>query len=189
MIKIIPATDFKTLPWKNGKGETIELAINEGATLDNFDWRLSIASVTENGIFSDFGGYQRNLILIKGAGIELHHDDKYSDKLDHLLDFATFDGGNKTNGQLPNGPIKDFNIITKATRYQPIVDTYVDETSITVNHSGLCFIYSLSADVTVKDRLNDSSIQLPKGDLLFVDQQADFSINGQEMIIVRLTAI
>ena len=30
MIEILAPKQFKTIPWKNGQGETIELAINEG---------------------------------------------------------------------------------------------------------------------------------------------------------------
>jgi len=61
LITIISPQQFKKTPWKNGKGETTELAISEGGTLENFDWRLSIASVTEDGAFSYFTGYCRNL--------------------------------------------------------------------------------------------------------------------------------
>jgi environmental stress-induced protein Ves len=74
-VQIINPNEFKRLPWKNGKGETIELAINEGGSLADFDWRISMASVTEDGPFSDFSGYQRHLLLLKGIGIELTHLD------------------------------------------------------------------------------------------------------------------
>ena len=102
-------SDFVTVPWKNGKGETIELAINPGGTLAQFDWRLSIATVVEDGEFSDFSGVERNLILIEGNALHLHHqlagvETKYN--LDKKLSFATFDGASKTLGHLPAGPIK-----------------------------------------------------------------------------------
>jgi environmental stress-induced protein Ves len=74
-VQIIHPHDFKRLPWKNGKGETIELAINEDGSLADFDWRISMASVTEDGPFSDFSGYQRHLLLLEGTGIELTHLD------------------------------------------------------------------------------------------------------------------
>ena len=52
MINIIAPKQFKTVAWKNGLGETTELAINRGGTLNSFDWRLSMASVVEDGVFS-----------------------------------------------------------------------------------------------------------------------------------------
>jgi len=54
MLTIISPQQFKQIPWKNGKGTTTELAISDGGTLDHFAWRLSIASVVEDGEFSDF---------------------------------------------------------------------------------------------------------------------------------------
>ena len=93
MISVLSPELFITIPWKNGQGETIELAMNYGGHLDDFVWRLSMASVVEDGVFSDFSGYQRNLILIEGNGINLQHDDSKIDKLnhnDHL--FLTYGG-------------------------------------------------------------------------------------------------
>ena len=110
MITVISPDSFKKIPWKNGLGFTTELAINDGANLDDFDWRLSIASVTSNGEFSNFSGYDRNLVLIEGNSLSLQHDQKHTDKLTQLLDIAKFDGGCKTFGTLHNGAINDFNI-------------------------------------------------------------------------------
>jgi environmental stress-induced protein Ves len=115
MIEIIEPAQFKTVPWKNGKGETIEMAINPGATSDDFDWRLSMASVVDDGVFSNFSGYTRNLILIEGDGIDLQHNDSKIDKLSHLLDYATFDGGSKTMANLHGSAITDFNVITRTS--------------------------------------------------------------------------
>ena len=122
MIEIIQPKQFKTVPWKNGKGETIEMAINSAGTLEDFDWRLSMASVVEDGIFSNFEGYTRNLILIAGDGINLQHNDNKIDRLSQLLDLATFDGGNKTVGNLHNAEITDFNIITRTSHFITQVD-------------------------------------------------------------------
>jgi len=107
MIKFISPQSFKQIPWKNGKGITTELAISDGGTLDSFDWRISIASVVEDGPFSNFSGYLRNLILIQGKGIRLNHDNHTTDVLGSILDLATFDGSSQTIGTLINGPIKD----------------------------------------------------------------------------------
>lgn len=51
---IITPSEFITMPWKNGLGETIELMVqgaNEQDINQGFLWRLSIASVTEDGAF------------------------------------------------------------------------------------------------------------------------------------------
>jgi len=139
LIKIIPPEQFRKIPWKNGKGETTELAISNGGTLENFDWRLSMARVVEDGEFSDFTGYLRNLVLISGNGIELRYDNSNNDRLEKLLAFATFDGGCKTIGILKSGSITDFNLICKAEKYKVILNTYIDRQNIKLQPCTLCF--------------------------------------------------
>ena len=110
-IKIITPNEFILVPWKNGLGHTTELAISNGGSLDDFAWRLSIASVVNDGDFSNFAGYQRNLVLIAGNGLILDHRNGDIDKLTQLLDIARFDGASKTHGTLVNGGIKYFNVM------------------------------------------------------------------------------
>ncbi|WP_426033793.1 HutD/Ves family protein [Cypionkella sp. TWP1-2-1b2] len=68
MIRHLTPADYKTMPWANGKGVTVEmLRVEEGGLL----WRLSRASVVENGDFSLFPGIERNLTVITGPGFDL----------------------------------------------------------------------------------------------------------------------
>ena len=186
MFTIISQNYFKTVPWKNGKGETTELAINEGANLASFDWRISIASVVENGLFSDFSGYQRNLVLIEGNGIELCHDQKQTDKLNSLLEFSTFNGASATEGYLPNGAIKDFNIITDENKFEVTVRTSVDKTKLAIPQEGLTFVYSLSGDVEIKQDSQEDIKVLPQGDLLQILNRKNVSVLGTMIIMVNL---
>jgi uncharacterized protein len=195
MIEIIPPSQFKTVPWKNGKGETVEMAINPDGTLAHFDWRLSMASVIEDGVFSNFSGYSRNLILIAGNSINLQHNDCKIDRLTQLLDVATFDGGDKTVGNLPAGEITDFNVITRSSRYKAQVNCQRNTTTINLAKSELCFIYSLfnSAELTINNAKKDTNTVtiLPAGHLTKVTELADNSatLSGDHLIIVRLTAV
>lgn len=185
MIEIISPTQFKTVPWKNGKGETIEMAINSSGTLDDFDWRLSMASVVEDGIFSNFSGYTRNLILIAGDGINLQHNDSKIDKLTHLLDYATFDGGNKTVGNLPSGEITDFNVITRSKSISASVACLKNQQNYNVENAELCFIYSLQETFQLND--GNSTSTIPAQHLVKISENnAKMSINGEQIIVVYL---
>lgn len=195
MIKIITPAQFKRIPWKNGLGETLELAINAGATLDNFDWRISMASVTQDGVFSDFSGYQRNLILTEGIGITLQHEQNgqtWFDHLDQSLSVATFDGGCTTTGILTSGPITDFNVITHATKYQVSVATSTEQDRVKLDPCHLCFIYTLLDDAVLSeagDEAGDSVKQLlPGGHLLQLEglSHERLSVSGKGLIVVRL---
>ncbi len=57
------------MPWKNGGGSTTELAIfPSDATLENFVWRLSTATVKTDGPFSHFAQIDRTLAIFIGCG-------------------------------------------------------------------------------------------------------------------------
>lgn len=189
MIEIIQPTQFKTVPWKNGKGETVEMAINPGGTLENFDWRLSMASVVEDGVFSNFTGYTRNLILIEGDGINLQHNDNKIDRLKNLLDVATFDGGNKTVGNLHTNEITDFNVIARTSAFHSKVSCHKNTTNHTLEKSDLCFIYSLFNDATFTTKSTQEVTVVPSQHLVKItDLAADnIAITGEHLIIVYLS--
>jgi len=187
MIKIISPQEFKTVPWKNGMGETIELAINEGGTLEKFDWRISMASVVEDGPFSAFSGFERTLILVKGNGISLQHDGKPTDKLSNLLDVTTFDGRLKTSGILYSGPINDFNIIADKQKYKVTVQTYVENVDVDLRPAYLSFVYCLSGDASISSPDGTDKISLTHGSLLKITQPSEnLTISGRRMIIASL---
>lgn len=163
-INIISPESFRTIPWKNGKGVTTELAININGTLTNFDWRLSIAEVAEDGLFSDFSGYLRNLILIEGNGINLHHSsdslELRTDRLLNLLDYATFDGGFQTFGELRDGAIQDFNLMTREGKYKCSVETWTSKLTKYLPVSDLNFIFSLSGETQLSTQCQRSQIAI-----------------------------
>ncbi len=193
MITVISPDYFKTIPWKNGLGSTTELAISSGGKLDDFAWRLSIATVDNDGVFSDFSGYQRDLVLIAGKGITLEHDGKSTDNLTKLLDVAHFDGGSKTVGTLSHGSIKDFNIMTKQGHYSAKVNTYTNKQVVTMPaKSELVFVYSLSSYCQVSQASLTTSV--PTGSLARLDNDEhlskhDISISGENMIVIELTKV
>ncbi|MDA3624028.1 HutD family protein [Saccharopolyspora sp. WRP15-2] len=68
-------------PWRNGRGITRELwAEPPGA---DFEWRLSLADLGEDGPFSRFDAVERVFTPVVGGGFELvvdgrpHHADRY----------------------------------------------------------------------------------------------------------------
>ena len=198
MLTIFSPENYKTIPWKNGLGHTTELAISDGGTLDNFDWRLSIASVVNDGDFSNFAGYQRNLVLIKGNGLTLDHRNGDVDKLTQLLDIACFDGASKTHGALTNGAIKDFNIMTNQLSFSPKVNGYIEQQTVTVRLSAasIFFAYSLTEKMLVTTP-QDNSCSVPVGHLIKLsamnenqqDDQLTVKVTGKNMIIVQLEVI
>lgn len=197
MFQIIHSSQFITTPWKNGLGETTELAISDGDTLSNFDWRLSMATVSQNGVFSNFSGYFRNLILIKGNGIDLTHSSQIgeiktrTDCLSQTLSVSSFDGGDTTYGKLHDGIIVDFNVITKLEKIEADVSTFLANQTIkkTIASNTLCFVYALTASLKVANQ--NEHIKLPQGDLLKIesDEGKELTVSGANFIYITLKRI
>ncbi len=188
LIKIIQHQAFKKIPWKNGKGVTLELAINHKAMLSNFDWRLSIATVDNNGTFSDFEGYTRNLVLIDGKGVCLSHNKNKIDRLENILAFSTFDGGNKTTATLISGPITDFNLITRTKNFASSVETFSGSHTVTLKNSQLCFIYGLYEKLEIDSKQAKIAEILLAGDLMQISRNKlpDLEVTGYNFIVVYI---
>jgi len=195
LLEIISPEQFTTSLWKNGKGKTTELAISENGTIDSFDWRLSIATVSDDGVFSNFSGLARNLILIDGNGIELTHTDSVlnkntEDRLQQLLSFATFDGGSSTYGKLISGTITDFNLMHNPEKLSAnVVTSYLTKT-MALKACDICFIYPLinNAELTTTGK---DTILIPAGLLLKLTdiQPASYEVSGEQLIVIHLTDI
>ena len=112
-VGIIRWDDHRLVPWRNGLGTTREIAMDtdptdpEGRML----WRISIASVDQDGPFSDFIGYQRIIMLLSGEGMRLDFGRFGSTVLDRPFVPACFDGGWTTTATLLGGPVRDLNVM------------------------------------------------------------------------------
>lgn len=68
-LRHLTPSDYLRQPWANGRGETLEIARANGA--QGLLWRLSIATVAEDGPFSRLPGIDRSLTVIDGPGFDL----------------------------------------------------------------------------------------------------------------------
>ncbi|MFE2726397.1 HutD family protein [Kitasatospora sp. NPDC059327] len=115
-IQVLRAGERPATAWLNGGGVTREVAGSPaGAGLDSFDWRVSLADVAAAGPFSAFPGIDRVITLVDGPGMALTVDGE-----EHLVDtpfrpFA-FAGEAATTCRLLDGPVVDFNVMTRRGR-------------------------------------------------------------------------
>jgi environmental stress-induced protein Ves len=112
--------DYRVMPWKNGLGSTVELAVHPAdASLENFDWRISMADVTTDGDFSLFPGYDRTLMLAMGRGLELDFAAASApQRLRHPGEAAQFSGDWPAYCHLLDGPVRDFNVMSARGRVE-----------------------------------------------------------------------
>ena len=117
-MKIIRGTDCRTTAWKNGGGATTEIAVAPpGASLDDFDWRISTARVGSDGPFSEFAGIDRTLAVVEGDGLALSVGDTAPVVLDGISEPMRFPGDTPTLARLLAGEIVDLNVMTRRGRF------------------------------------------------------------------------
>jgi environmental stress-induced protein Ves len=117
-MRILRSVDYKRMPWKNGKGETVEIAVfPPGASVDSFDWRISMATVAENGAFSIFDGVDRTLSVLVGESIELTVEGHAPVFLNQSSAPFAFPGDVNTTAILMKGTISDLNVMTRRGRF------------------------------------------------------------------------
>jgi environmental stress-induced protein Ves len=109
-MKIIRRSEFLTTPWKNGAGITHE-ALRMPPGGEPFLWRVSVAELGSSGPFSDFSGYRRAMVLLRGGGLRLHFADGSAPVLGEVGDFVEFDGALQTRCELLAGACTDLNLI------------------------------------------------------------------------------
>lgn len=118
-MRIIRASECRTTPWKNGGGSTTEIAVAPaGASLDDFDWRISTARVASDGPFSEFPGIDRTLAVVRGEGLVLTIGQHAPLTLACGSEPISFPGDVPTSARLTAGEIGDLNVMTRRGRFR-----------------------------------------------------------------------
>lgn len=110
------AKDYRTMPWKNGGGSTTELAIfPEQASIDSFVWRLSTATVAQDGPFSHFSQIDRSLAILSGQAMILKSSKEAASgqRLTQESVPYRFRGEDPIYAELEAGTIVDLNLMTR----------------------------------------------------------------------------
>ena len=114
MARMLRSVDYVVRPWKNGGGTTRDIAVSPaGASLDTFDWRLSLAQVDRDGPFSRFDDVDRTIVLLEGA-MTLHESDRRIDLVPN--EPLAFAGERAIEATVAGGYTLDFNVMTRRGR-------------------------------------------------------------------------
>ncbi|MDX8540144.1 HutD family protein [Mesorhizobium abyssinicae] len=122
-MRILRAAGYRVMPWKNGGGTTTEITVSpDGAGLDDFDWRVSMARVETGGPFSSFAGIDRTLCVLEGQGIVLDIAGEPPAELIGPSAPFSFAADVPTAAALISGPITDLNVMTRRGRMTHTVE-------------------------------------------------------------------
>lgn len=114
MTHIIQYASLHPTPWKNGGGSTTELCVMPpGAGFDQFEWRLSLATIAHSGPFSVFPGIDRTLTLVEGGGVVLDVGNERRVALSEREPVIAFPGETAVFATVEGAPTTDFNVMTR----------------------------------------------------------------------------
>jgi uncharacterized protein len=149
MLRIIRSADYPTRPWKNGGGTTRDIAVSPpGASLDDFDWRLSLARVDRDGPFSRFDNVDRTLVLLSGA-MTLHEQGRRIDLVRH--EPVLFEGERALDAAVAGGATLDFNVMTRRGRARHVVrrQSFSKQVSIEASAGKTIVVFVLENGLTL----------------------------------------
>lgn len=117
MTVLIPYASLAPSPWKNGGGSTTEIAVfPPGAAFDEFDWRISLATIAHDGPFSSYRGVDRTLALVDGPGVNLDIDGDARFVLSEKTPIVEFAGEALVTATMLGAQTTDFNVMTRRAR-------------------------------------------------------------------------
>jgi len=183
-VTLLAAAAYRAMPWRNGLGTTVEIAIEPGLD-DRFRWRLSIADVAQSGPFSSFDGYDRVIAVIAGAGMRLAVAGRRPVLIDRDSAPHAFPGDAQTDCALIDGPIRDFNLIFDRATVAGSVAVLKAPQSIALA-GGIALLHAWVGSLQV-DAGTKGSWCVPEGDTLRLDGvKGTIGIAGGQALLARI---
>jgi uncharacterized protein len=149
-MKILRAQDYRRMPWKNGKGETVEITVfPAAASVADFGWRVSMAPVVADGAFSTFEEIDRTLSILTGEGMALSVEGMARVVLGTASAPFSFPGDAATDAVLTEGPITDLNVMTRRGRFSHRVRREATGGEITLSRDAAVTMIVVTGEASV----------------------------------------
>ncbi|MBL0373710.1 HutD family protein [Rhizobium sp. KVB221] len=173
------------MPWKNGTGSTDEICLlPTSASREQFDLRVSRATISVPGVFSSFLGVERTITLIEGAGLALEF-------ADHTVVLGlgqphTFDSGLTPVGAPTAGAVRVVNVMAARDVWQLApANVLTEEMVLRPEPGGLNVVFALRGVSSLSD--SEQTISLGQGDSALVNAAAHLTLaEGAAVLTVPL---
>ena len=187
-LQVVPADALRTQAWANGAGTTTVIASGPDDT--NWQWRLSIAEITQDCVFSPYTHTRRQLVALD-APLQLRFDDGRDVSL-LRLSATHFDGADTPHASLPDGPTRAFNLMLRGTAEGELIARPLNGSMwLPLRERWRWFVHLLGGHAEVQ--AGDERIDMDAGSNLWIDAQAGERLRiegGGELVLVQLaTAI
>ena len=179
-ITALDPAGFRHMPWKNGGGVTIDIAV---AMLPGFApggwegivWRFSRTAIVTPGAFSDLSGFDRQLTLIAGEGLVL---ETAVGEIDVRQPFrpVRFAGETGIVSRLEAGPVEVINLLGDRSRVSIDLGCLSDGATNTCP-AGICLIYAASNSCTLS--LDGKPCEIAAGHAVRIDAEEGFTVTSR----------
>ena len=190
MDEIIRASAGRRTRWKNGGGETMEIAIAPaGASLDDFDWRISMATVASDGPFSVFAGVDRTICILDGAGVRLVIDAEPARELNTTSAPLPFSGDAAAHSTLIDGVVTDFNVMTRRGRFRHVVERiFLDASDVREVPAAVRGVFCQSGVVSMETPQGRERLE-PRDTMLRQSDDGPWCLHAEDAATVCLVTI
>lgn len=189
MNRLIQYASLRPTPWKNGGGVTTELAMSPpGAGLGDFDWRVSLASIAEDGPFSQFPGVDRTLVMVAGDGVLLEVGDErvVLSPSEPLVEFA---GEDPVHATVSGQSTLDFNVLTRRGSYRHRIERFEVCGSVPLpRRSGTTLVF-LADGESLSLSSACERLALVRYDLLVLEGKQDWTLESAQATVFVVALI
>jgi environmental stress-induced protein Ves len=184
MTTLIQYASLNPTPWKNGGGCTTEiLASPPGATLDDFDFRISLATIAHSGPLSIFPGVDRTLSLVDGGNVVLDVGNERRVALSEREPVVAFPGEIAVSATVDGSPTTDFNVMTRRARCSHQVERRtVQDYSTLARRSALTVLF-LAEGETLTVHSARERMSMVRYDAVVLDREEIWTLEAPRAIV------
>jgi len=172
-VRLLQPADYRRMKWKNGKGETLEIAVDDH---DPFRWRVSKAAMPESAHFSLYTGYDRQIMFLGEGRVHLHGGD--IDREVQPEEVVSFSGDVELAADIESEN-EDFNVFTLrgATRSTLHVAEYRGIEEVQLPFQGNeHFLHAFAGEIEYLEPNTDTRGIIPAGSTLWVTRPKEVNL-------------
>jgi environmental stress-induced protein Ves len=176
-ITTLDPTSFGHMPWKNGGGVTIDIAVSmlpgfAAGSWEGIVWRFSRTAIVTPGAFSDLSGYDRQLALVSGEGLVLGTPVGEID-VRRAFKPVRFAGETSIVSRLEAGPVEVVNLIGDRSRVS-IALSCLSGDAMSACPAGIHIIYAATSSCELS--INGNAREIAAGHAVRVDAGESFAV-------------
>lgn len=183
-LRLVEPASLRAQAWANGAGTTTVLA--SGPDESHWQWRLSIADITQDCVFSSYPDTRRQFVALD-APLQLRFDNGRQLSL-LRLSVTHFDGADAPQASLPEGPTRAFNVMLRGTAEGELMARPLNGAMwLPQRESWRWFVHVLSGHAEIQ--ADNEHIAVDAGSSLWIDAHPGERVRiegGGELVLVQL---